>query len=326
MITRRRAALMLGAVAFAPIAASAQQQARVWRIGYFGPPSAVAPGLLDAFRDGLRERGYIEGRNLVIEYRYTDRPEKGFAQEAADLVASKVDVIAASLTFVAIFAQKATDKIPIVIMNGDDPVENGLAVSLARPGGNVTGVVRLSSELIGKHVLLLAEVVPRIKRMAMLVNPNNPVTPFALPNAKRAAQSRGIELVVVEARSPEELDGAARTLSKQGAAALVVMADGMFYVQRARIAEIALKQRMPSIYAFSEHVSAGGLVAYSASSPENYRRAADYVDKILRGAKAGDLPIEQPTKFELIMNMKTARALDIKVPDAIRVRVDKVIE
>ena len=328
MINRRNVVIALGAGGLAPRVSIAQQTPdKIFRIGYCGPSSTVAPGLLDAFRDGLRERGYIEGKNLAIEYRYTDGGGNVLLQtQAAALVARQVAVIAVSVANVAVFARKATETIPIVMLNGDDPVENGLAASLGRPGGNVTGVVRLSSELIPKNLELLSEIVPGAKRMALLVDPDSPVTRIGLPHARRAAQVLGVELGVVEARSAEEIDLAFATLSKQRPGALVVTGSGRFFVLRAKLAALALKMRLPSVFAFTEQVEAGGLAAYSASSVENYRHAATFVDRILRGAKPADLPIEQPTKFELAVNMKTARALGVKIPQSVLVRVTRVIE
>ena len=327
MINRRNVVIALGAGALAPRASFAQQTpAKIFRIGYFGPSSAVAPGLLDAFRDGLRERGYIEGKNLAIEVRYTDRGGKEYPTQAAELVARQVAVIAVSVASVAVFARKATETIPIVMLNGDDPVENGLAASLARPGHNVTGVVRLSSELIPKNLELLSEIVPRVKRMALLVDPDSPVTRIGLPHARRAAQALGVELGVVEASSAEEIDLASAILSKQRPGALVVTGSGRFFIHRAKLAAMALTLRLPSVFAFTEQVEAGGLAAYSASSAANYRHAATFVDKILRGTKPADLPIEQPTKFELAVNMKTAKTLGVTIPQSVLVRVTRVIE
>ena len=327
MITRRKLVLALGIGGFAPFASLAQQPlAKVFRIGYLGPSPGAAPGLLDAFRDGLRERGYVEGRNLAIEYRYTDGTGKGYAAEASDLVARQVDVIAASVANVAVYAHKATQTIPIVMMNGDDPVENGLAASLAHPGGNVTGVVRLSSELLPKNLEFLSKIVPREKRITLLVDPGSPVTNIALPHARRAAKTLGLELSIVEASNVAEIDALFAVLKKQRPGALIVMGSGTFYVHRAQLADLALKLRLPSMFAFSEQVQAGGLAAYSASSIENYRRAAVFVDKILKGAKPADLPVEQPTKFELVVNMKTAKALGIKIPNSILEMATKVIE
>lgn len=321
--------MAIGTSALTPRATFAQQPpAKSFRIGYFGPSPAVAPGLLDAFRDGLRARGYSEGRNLIIETRYTDvGADKGFSGEAAaaELVAREVSVIAVSVATMATFARKATDKIPIVMLNGDDPVENGLAVSLARPSGNVTGVVRLSSELLPKNMELISEIVPKVKRMALLVEPNIPVTRISLPLARRAAQTLGVELTVIEARSPEEIDMASTILSKQRPGALIVTGSGRFFIHRTKLAAMALKLGLPSVFAFTEQVEAGGLAAYSVSSVENYRYAATFVDKILRGAKPADLPIEQPTQFELAVNMKTARVLGLTIPQSVLVRMTRAI-
>jgi putative tryptophan/tyrosine transport system substrate-binding protein len=302
---------------------------RVWRIGFLGPPPSTG-GLLQAFQEGLRDLGYVEGRNVRVEYRYTDVPLQGnldrMAQLAGELVRLKPDVLVVSITEAALAAKHATDTIPIVMANVADPVGSGLIVSLGRPGGNITGLARLTPELIGKNLELLKEAVPAVQRVAVLSNPPNPVHPELVRIAKQAAGVLGLQVGVVEAGSPNELEGAFSTMARERVNALLVLSDGLFYLNRRRIADLALKNRLPSMFGSSENAEAGGLMEYAPSSAANYRRAATYVDKILKGARPADLPVEQPRKFELVVNMRTAKALGLTIPPSILVRADQVIE
>jgi putative tryptophan/tyrosine transport system substrate-binding protein len=313
----------------APLAAEAQPAGKVWRIGFLGPPPS-AGGLVQAFQEGLRDLGYVEGRNIGVEYRYTDVPLQGnpdrMAQLAGELVRLKPDVLVVSITEAALAAKNATNTIPIVMANAADPVAAGLVASLARPGGNVTGLSRLAPELIGKNLELLKETVPTAIRVAILSNPTDPLHPELVRSAKQAAGSLGVQLNVVEAGAPRELEGAFSTMVREGMSALLVPPDGMFYLNRTRIADLALRNRLPSMFGSSENAKAGALMEYAPSSLDNYRRAATYVDKILKGAKPADLPVEQPTKFELVVNLRTAKALGLTIPPSILVRADQVIE
>ena len=301
----------------APFAAYAQQAGKLWRIGYFGASSPATRPFIDAFQQGLRELGYVDGQNIVIEYR----------SDAADLVRLKVDVLVASTNPRAMAAKNATTTIPIVMVNVADPVEIGLVASLARPGGNVTGLSRIDSELIGKNLELLAETVPGVSRVALLSDPVNPAHPILVTRAKQAAQSLGLQLLkIVETREPSELETAFSSMAKERVTALLVVAGGMLAGQYTRIADLALRNRLPSMSGSSLYPGAGGLMSYAPSSVAPYRRAATYVDKIFRGAKPADLPVEQPTEFHLVINLKTAKALGLTVPPSLLLRADQVIE
>ncbi len=327
---RARLLMALGfmVILAAPCAAEAQP-GKIWRIGFLGPPPS-AGGLLQAFQEGLRELGYIEGKNIAIEYRYTALAgdiDKGLPLLAAELVRLKPDVLVVSITVAALAAKNATTTIPVVMVNVDDPVGSGLIASLARPGGNVTGLSRLTPELTGKHLELLKETVPKAIRVAVLSNPKNPVHQELVRNAKLAAGSLGVQLKIVEAGAPKELGGAFATMAGERMSALLVLGDGMFYINRTRIADLALRNRLPSMSGSGgDFPRAGGLMGYAPRSVDNYRRAATYVDKILKGAKPADLPVEQPTKFELVINLKTAKTLGLTIPQSLLIRADEVIQ
>jgi putative ABC transport system substrate-binding protein len=320
-------ALVVGLVA-APVV-EAQQAGRVWRIGFLGP-SPASGGLIQSFEHGLREVGYIEGKNIVIERRYTDAAgnidEKRLALLATELVRLKPDVLVVSITEAALAAKKATTTIPIVMANVGDPVGTRLVASLARPGGNITGLSRLAPELIGKNLELLKETVPRPVQVGVLSNPANPLHQELVLTAKHAAASLGVQLNIVEAGAPKDLEGAFSTMVKERLGALLVLQDGMFYLNRTRIADLALRSGLPSMFGQSEMVKAGGLMEYAPSSVDNYRRAATFVDRILKGAKPADLPVEQPTKFELVVNLKTAKALGLTIPPSVLARADEIIQ
>jgi putative ABC transport system substrate-binding protein len=316
-------ALATGLLA-APLAAEAQAPGKVWKIGFLGPsPSGTAPYFVQAFRQGLGELGYVEGRNIAIEYRSTEPGNyEHYRLLAAELVGLRVDVLVTSITSAALAAKKATTTIPIVMVNVDDPVESGLVASLARPGGNVTGLSRMSPELIGKSLALLKEAAPQAVRIAILSNPANSLHPGMVRTGTAAARSLDVRLTIVEARAAEGLEDAFGTMVRERVNALLVLVDGMFYVNRTRISELAIRSRLPSLFT----AQAGGLMHYSPNSTDNYRRAATYVDKILKGAKPGDLPIEQSSKFELVINLKTAKALGLTIPPSLLLRADQVIE
>jgi len=330
-VKRRDALRALGAAGVAA-SASAQSPERRRRIGYLGPAADAAPHLVRAFQDGLRELGYIDGRTIAIDYRWTTR-EGGLLvdpaellRQARELVARPVDVLAASVVPAIAAAQQASESVPIVMMNGSDPVEFGFVASLARPGGNITGMTRLTSELIGKNLQFLAEAVPSARRIGLLLNTSGRLSPAVVRNARQAARARGLALQLVEVKDGSELEAAFAALKREQAQALLVTGDGLFFTQRAQLAEFALAQRLPTMFANTENVEAGGLLAYSPSSADNYRRAAVFIDKILRGAKPGDIPVEQPTKFELAVNLKTAAAIGLTIPGALLLRADRVVE
>jgi len=319
-------ALGAGALAWAG-AVRAQAPAKVPRIGLLSPftRSDAAPWL-QAFRLGLRDLGWVEGKNISIEYRYAEGRSDRLPDLAADFVRLKVDVIVTGSTADALAAQKATRAIPIVMATPGDPVGSGLVESLARPGGNVTGLSQMTVELAGKRLQLLKEIVPALSHVAVLWNPQSVNATLNWKEIQQPARQLGIQLHSLEVRSPNEFDQALEDAIRARAGALVTLADPVTGANLKRIAGLAAKSRLPSIYHDSAFADAGGLVTYGAHRPDLYRRAATYVDKILKGAKPGDLPIEQPTKFELVVNLKTAKALGITIPQSVRFRADRVIE
>jgi len=314
----------------APQAADGQPTGKVYRIGILGnaPPTTPAVArLYEAFAEGLRERGYMEGENLVIERRWAEGRVERFPSLAAELVRLKVEVIVAGPTPPAVAAKNATGTIPIVMWGVGDPVGQGLVASLARPGGNVTGLsFSVGWETFGKGLELLKETVPKVRRVAVLSNPANASHALAIENVKVAARSLGVQLQLLEARGPEEFEGAFAAMAKERVAALLVPTDPVFFLHRARLAELAAKNRLPSVHSLREYVEAGGLMSYGPSLLDLLRRAATFVDKILKGAKPADLPVEQPTKFELVINLKTAKALGLTIPQSLLLRTDQVIE
>ncbi len=311
----------------APLAAEAQE-ARLPTIGFFGPPPA-AGGLLQAFQQGLRELGYEEGRNIRIEYRYTDVALQGhpelFPQLAAELVAVKPAVIVVSVVEAALAVKAATRTIPIVTVSVSDPVAAGLVASLARPGGNVTGLMRETRDLIGKNLELLKETLPGAGRIGVLVNPADPLKAAMAADATGAAQTLGVQLTAVEA-GPAALDRAFASFSSERVRGVLVLGGAGFYLNRAHIVALARQTRLPSMFQNREFVDAGGLLSYAPSTVANYRRAAVFVDKILKGANPADLPVEQPTQFELVINLKTAKALGLSLPQSLLIRADEVIQ
>jgi len=319
---------LAGTLLAAPLAAEAQQAGKVHRIGYLtGGLSTDRPHLIEAFRQGLRELGWVEGQNIIIEYRYAEGRFDRLPDLAAELVRLKVDIIVAVATPASAAAKNATGTIPIVGISLGDPVGTGLIASLARPGGNVTGVsYSVGVETIGKGLELLNEIVPNVRQVAILSNPGNPLHAPAVRDVKVAARSLGVQLQLLEARGPTEFDGAFAAMAKERVGGLFVVADTMFNLHRARLVELAAKSRLPAAYGTRDAVEAGGLMSYGPSLPDLFRRGATYVDKILRGAKPADLPVEQPTKFELVINLKTAKALGLTIPPSLLARADEVIE
>ncbi len=319
------------AVIAAPPALRAQPTGKISRIGYlaagWGSGTAnLRP--LEAFRQGLRELGWVEGQNLVIEYRYAEGRIDRLPGLAEELVRLKVDVIAASPTPAALAAKNATRTIPIVGMSLTEPVALGLVASLARPGGNVTGVTYgVDTDIFGKQLELLREVIPKVRRVAVLSNPGNtPAQPLIMSSVEGAARSLGLQLQLLEARGPGEFDGVFAAMAKERAGALLVTGDPMFFLHRARLADLAVKNRLPSMSTQGQWVEARGLMAYGPSFSDMYRRAATYVDKILKGARPADLPVEQPIKFELGINLKTAKALGLTIPQSVLIQADEVIQ
>ena len=326
----RRAFLSIigGGLLAAPLAAEAQPAGKEPRIGFLSVTSpSDRPPLLDAFRQGLRELGWVEGQNIVIDYRYAEDRDDRLPGLAAELVRLKVDLIVSWGTQGVTAAKNATETIPIVMIAVRDPVGTGLIASLVRPGGNVTGVSGYAGlEIVAKQLVLLKETVPKIRRVAILSNPANAYHQLAIRELTVAARSLGVQLQLLEARGPNEFDGAFAAMAKERVGALLVLSDAVLNSHRTRLADLAARSRLPAAYGVRESVEAGGLMSYGPSFLDLFRRAATYVDKILKGAKPADLPVEQPTEFELVINLKTAKALGLEVPPTLLARADEVIE
>jgi putative ABC transport system substrate-binding protein len=308
-----------------PIAAKAQAQGKVWRIGMLETTSTTLNAAnLAAFRQALRELGYVEGGNLIIEYRSADGRGERFADLAAELVDMKVDLIVTRGSLATLAAKNATRTIPVVMAAVGEPLL--FVASFARPGGNITGLSSVTVDLETKRFGLIRELLPGSTRIAVLYNLSNPANPSQWKEIETAARSAGVQPQLLDVRNPAGLESAFAAASRQHADGLIVGQDGLFQANRKLVAELAAKHRLPAIYRSMESIEAGGLMAYGPSYVDLSRRAATYVDKILKGAKPGDLPIEQPTKFELIINLKTARALGITIPPSLLLRADEVIQ
>ncbi len=311
-----------------PFAVEAQQAGKVWRIGFLEAGSSSVNGhFLDAFRQGLSELGYREGQQIAIEDRWAEGRNERFPALAAELTRLNVAVIVTASTPATLAAKNATKEIPIVMTLVSDPVGAGFVASLSRPGGNITGMASIANEVVSKQLELLKEAIPQVSLVAVLWNPANPAfQTLQLREAEVAAKALGVRLQILEARSPDDLDATFAALTGRQAGALLVLADGMFFRHRARITGFVAKHRLPAIFQGKENVEAGGLMSYGVSIPDMFHRAASYVDKILKGAKPADLPVEQPTKFELIINLKTAKVLGLTIPQSLLLRADQVIE
>jgi putative ABC transport system substrate-binding protein len=311
------------------VRAEAQQPAKVPRIGYLeASGDAHAPGpWVEAFRQGLRDLGYSEGKNIVVEYRFAGGNLDRIPSLVAELVQLKVDVLVAPLLPAVRAAKEATKTIPIVMVLAVDPVATGIVDSLARPGGNITGLTRLTRELSGKRLELLTEVVPGISRIGVLWDANAPGPAIAFKEYEAAARSLKIQLQSLEVRGPDaDLEGAFQTAAKGRASAVVTITNPVLGRNSKRIAELAIKNRLPSVYEQSQYVEAGGLMSYATNDGDAFRRAATYVDKILKGTKPADLPVEQPTKFELVINLKAAKQIGLTIPPNVLARADRVIK
>jgi putative ABC transport system substrate-binding protein len=327
MSSRREFITLLGGAAAAwPLAARAQQPGKLPTIGFVvaGTPSSYGPWVAVCVQR-LRELGWIEGRTIAFEYRWAEGRTERAAEIAAEFVRLKVDVIVTSATAVIVAAMQATSAIPIVFAAAGDPVGTGLVASLARPGGNVTGLSNQTADLAGKRVELLRELVPDLRRLAIMANVGGPAVVLAMREVEVTARSLGLDVIPLEIRRGEDIVPAFEALSGR-AEALYVLIDALTNIHRVRINTLALADRLPTMYAVREGVEAGGLMSYGPNIPSLYRRAGDYVDKILRGAKPADIPIEQPTKFDLVINLTTAKALGLKVPPTLLARADEVIE
>jgi len=316
--------LLGGAPAAWPLSARAQQPGKLQTIGFLGQSTRSAESeLVAAFTQRLRELGWIEGRTITIEYRWSGAER--FAQIATEFVRLKVDVIVTSGTPQVLATKQATSVIPIVFARAGDPVASGLVASLARPGGNVTGLSVQSADLAGKRLELLREVVPSLRRVAILANVANPISVMELSEAQSVARTLGLEFDALEIRRAEDIVPAFEAL-KGRAEALYVCPDGLVEANKIRINTLALGARLPTMHGYREYIEAGGLMSYGANLPDLYRRSADYVDKLLRGAKPGDIPVEQPTKFDFIINLTTAKALGLEIPHTLIARANETIE
>jgi putative ABC transport system substrate-binding protein len=321
--------ILLPALLVAPLAAGAQQAAKVPRIGFLSAAtSGVSSPVLDAFRQGLRELGWVEGQNIVVDYRLTEGRSDRLPDLAAKLVRLKVDIIVAEATQGVAAAKNATETIPIVMISGSaDPVGLGFIASLARPGGNVTGLsYSVGPEIVGKGLELLKEIVPKVRRVAILSNPASPVQPLFIKELNGAARSLGVQLQLLEVRGPNQFEGAFAAMANERVGALLVVADAVFVFHRTRLADLAARSRLPAAYGSRANVEAGGLMSYGPSVRDLFRRSATFVDKILKGAKPGDLPVEQPTKFEMLINLKAAKALGLTIPQSLLQRADEIIQ
>lgn len=330
MMFRRKLLTVLGLwLAAAPLASFAQQQNKIWRVGflaqrhvdfvdtdyYYGP-----------FRQGMRELGYVEGRNLAIEWRSAEGKAERLPALAAELVQLKVDVIVTAGTPAASAAQKATSTLPIVMATTVDPVGSGFVKSLSRPATNMTGLSNLTLDIGPKTLEIMLSMVPKLSQVAVLVNPANPAHAAILKSTQAAAQKLNVKVLPAEARTAQEIERAFSLMARERAGAVIVAIDAFFIQQGRQIADLAAKHRLPAMSGSREYVESGGLVSYGQNLADNYRRSATYVDKILKGARPGDLPVEQPTTFELFINRRTAKAIGLVIPQELLLRADKVIE
>jgi putative ABC transport system substrate-binding protein len=326
-VNLRRRALIAAGAAVAALPTLAQQSSKTWRVGFLaasGPEASES--LVMAFRDHLRALGYVEGRNLTIEHRY---PKVSLAKEpeiAVSLVQGNVDLILAWPTPAALAAKRATTTIPVVFVGTSDPVGSGLIGSLARPGGNLTGVTNLGLDLAAKQVQLLIELLPATRRIGVIINKSNPAVMAQFKETERALQALGLQSEVANALSAEDYDNAFKTMSKAKVNAVLIVPDSSVLQHRKLVADLALALRLPTIFQREENVVAGGLISYGPSLIDQLRQAARFVDRILKGAKPADLPVEQPERIEMALNARTAHALKITVPPAVKLRADKVIE
>jgi ABC-type uncharacterized transport system substrate-binding protein len=325
-VKRRQFVTLLAGAAIAwPLRAHAQQ--KIPRIGFMGnSTAALEANLVNSFREGLRELGYEEGRNIVVDYLWAEGKYEQFPALVNEFIASKVDVIVTAGTPAALAVKAKTNQVPLVMVAVGDPVGTGLVKNLARPEGNLTGLSSIAPDLEGKRLQLLREVVPALSHVAMLFNSLNPFHVASVRQAGVAAQTLGIKLQALDVRMSEDLDGAFAAIRKERPDALFILADRIFLHNRQRIMDLAAEQRLPSVNAYEELVEAGGLLSYGPSYEDMHRRAAGYVDKILKGAKPGTLPIEQPTKFSFTVNLKTAKALGLRIPSQLLGLADRLIE
>jgi putative ABC transport system substrate-binding protein len=312
------------AIIVAPLTAGAQPARKMYRIGWL-QPAPLAAAWTDGFRQGLRQLGYVEGKDLVIEYRWGDGRFDRLQELATDLVRLNVDVIVSGNTAALLVLKRMTTSIPVVMLGPGDPVTARLVDSHARPGGNITGITQMAPELSAKRLELLKQIIPKLSRLAVLTNSANPQVTLALQQTEDAARALGVSVQALDVRSPDEFDAAFSAIAAGQAQALVLLPDSMHLSQRKRIIDFAARRQLPTVSHFSQFVTDGGLMAYGPDVPDLYRRGAAFVDKIIKGAKPADLPVEQPTKFELVINLQTAKALGVTVPSSLLLRADEVI-
>ena len=327
-LKRRDFFTLLGGAAVAwPLAAGAQQARKVWRIGFLSAVSRESSfRSYAALQQGMRELGYVEGNDFVIEWRSVEGKYERFPEIVGELVRLKLDVIVTGVTAALPALQRGTSTIPIVMAYSTDPVGNGLVASLVRPGGNITGLAGSSDDSSPKQLELLTTVVPNVSRIGLLGNPDTETYSSVLKSAQDAAQKVGLLVVPIEARNPQEIEIAFAALAKERIPAVMVASDAIFFGQRQRIAELALNNHLPTMFSLREYAEAGGLMSYGENIADFFHHAAFYVDKIFKGAKVGDLPIEQPTRFNLVINRKTADALGLTIPPQLYIFADEVIE
>jgi putative tryptophan/tyrosine transport system substrate-binding protein len=328
-VKRREFITLIGGAAAWPLAARAQQQRKIWRVGFLAIP--LRPAVLEssrygAFAQGMRKLGYVEGDNLAIMYRFAEGKAERLSNLVAELLELKPDVLVVAGTPAVRAAQEATTSIPIVMATTNDPIGSGFVEGLARPGGNITGLSNLSTDLSPKLMEMLRSIAPKLSRVAILVNPTNQSHAPVVASLRAAAQGVNLEIGTVEAATPQEIESAFSSMNQQSAGAIIVAADAFFIQQGPQIADLARKHRMPSMFSFREQVDAGGLMSYGQHLADNFRRAATYVNKIFKGAKPADLPVEQSTKLELVINLRTARALGLTIPPELLVLATEVIE
>ena len=327
--TRRQLLIAIGASALAPLASFAQQRGKLWRIGFLlagARPASIDAHYLGAFARGLRELGYVEGKNFEIEWRFAEGNYQRLPALAAELVGLKVDLLVTGGIAANRALQQATSTIPIVNATMSEPVANGLVASLTRPGGNITGLSLTTTDMSPKHLELLKIMLPKLSRLAMLVNLGNPAHTATAKSIETNAKKLGVRVLQLDARNPDGIQRNFAIMKQERADAVIVLVDAFFLGQRQQFAELALKNHLPSIFSAQEHVEAGGLMSYGQSLTDLYRRAAGYADKIFKGAKPADMPIEQPAVFSLAINRKTAKALGLTIPQELLLRADEVIE
>lgn len=316
-----------GLVLVMPRSASPQTPGKPYRVGFLGnSTAALEVNLVGPFRDGLRERGYLEGRDLVLDFRWAEGQYERFPALVAELIALRPDVIVTAGTPAALAVKQATSRIPLVMVAVGDPIGSGLVASLAHPGGNRTGLVSIAPDLEGKRLELLKDIVPRLSFVAFLMNPVNPFHTTSEKHARAAAQALHLKVEFFPVRNEGEFDRAFQAIAEKRPGALVMLADRVFLHNRARIVDFTERARLPAVYAYYELVEAGGLVSFGPSYPEMHRRAAYFVDRILKGARPAELPMEQPAKFELVINLRAARGLGLAVPQPVLLRADRIIE